>query len=259
MTAAHLDYDTLADLAEGLLSDARAASADAHLAGCAECQDRSAELVDVSRLLADAPVPPMPAELASRIDEALAAEVASAGPVMSIEAKRRHKRLRMLAVAAATAAVLGGGALAGHTLLTGSVSSESQTAQSQPVQDRSASTRAKTPRSETLNGAAGSSVYMTVQSGTNYTVADLGGQVSAQLAQGGGKAASPATQMVTGCVRRVAQGKTPLLIDIATYEGRPATVIVLPGADTGRLDVWVVGPACSASGIALIERTQAAR
>jgi hypothetical protein len=262
VAAAHLDYDTLAELAEGLLSDARAASAEVHLENCAECQNRSAEIADVSRLLADAPVPPMPAELASRIDEALAAEAATssapAGPVMSLAAVRRYKRLRILSVAAATVAVLGGGAVVGHSLLTGPVPSESGTAQSKAVQDPSASSRPKAPRSETLQGAAGG--YLTVQSGTNYTADRLGAQVSAQVTQGeSGRAAMPPTRTVAACVQRVTQGKPPLLVDIASYEGRPATLIVLPTVNSGRLDIWVVGPACSASDTALLKRAQTAR
>jgi hypothetical protein len=257
VTAAHLDYDTLAELAEGLLSDAQAASADAHLAGCAECQDRSAEIADVSRLLADAPAPPMPAGLASRIDDALAAAAAASGPVVSLEARRHKRRFRILSVAAAAAFVVGAGALAGQTLLGNSLSSESGTAQSPPLQDRSASARPPAGPGA-LSGAAGG--YRIVRSGTDYTAAGLGGQVSAQLdqaetqAEGSGRAASPG-QAVAACVRRVAQGNRPLLVDIARYEGRPATVIVLP-ATSGRLDIWVVGPGCSASDTALIARTQ---
>jgi hypothetical protein len=255
VTAAHLDYDTLADLAEGLLDDAQAASADAHLTGCAECRDRSAEITDVSRLLADAPLPPMPAGLASRIDEALAAEAATSGPVVSLEARRHKRRVRILSVAAA-AVVIGAGALAGQSLLGNSISSESGSAQSPPLQDRSAS--AKPPAGPgALSGAAGG--YRTERSGTNYTAAGLGGQVSAQLSQAesGGRTLA-ADRPATECVQRVAQGRRPLLVDIARYEGRPATVIVLPAA-SGRLDIWVVGPACSASDTALIERAQTAR
>jgi anti-sigma factor RsiW len=253
----HLDYDTLAELAEGLLSESRAASADAHLASCAECQDRSAEISDVSRLLAETPTPPMPAELASRIDAALAAEATTSGPVVSLEAHRRRRRLRVLSVAAATAVVVGGGALVGYSVLTGSVPSESGSAQSPPLQDRTNSAQAKAPRSETLQGARG---YSPVESGTNYTADGLGRQVSAQLTSGdGGKRAAMTTESITNCVRTVAKGKRPLLVDIASYEGRPATVIVLPGTDADRVDVWVVGPTCSASDAAVITHTQTTR
>jgi anti-sigma factor RsiW len=255
----HLDYDTLADLAEGLLSESRAASADAHLASCAECQDRSAEISDVSRLLAETPAPPMPAELASRIDAALAAEAATSGPVVSLEAHRHRRRLRVLSVAAATAVVVGGGALVGYSVLNGSVSTDSGSgsAQSPALQDRTGSAKAKPPGSETLQGARG---YSTVESGTNYTAAGLGRQVSTQLTPNAdGKRAALTTQAITSCVQSVAKGKRPLLVDIASYEGRPATVIVLPGTDANRVDVWVVVPSCSPANPAVITHTQATR
>jgi hypothetical protein len=267
VTAAHLDYDTLADLAEGLLPDARAASADEHLAHCAECRDRSAEIANVTRLLAHAPMPPMPAALASRIDEALAAEVAATGHgVVSLESRRGRRRMRVLSAAAAAVVVVGGGALVGNALMNGSVSSENGTAQSQPIQDRSGSAAAKPPGAgaNTLKGSRGDAGaaggYLTLRSGTDYTAARLGEQVSVQLTKGDSRRAEELVPArLTNCVRNVTQGRVPLLVDVARYEGRAATVIVLPGADSTRLDVWIVGPTCSASDPAVIKHTQAAR
>jgi hypothetical protein len=267
VTAAHLDYDTLADLAEGLLPDDRAASADAHLSGCAECRDRSAEIANVTRLLAEAPLPPMPAALASRIDHALAAEAATTGhDVISLESRRGRRRMRVLSAAAAAVVVVGGGALVGNALTNGSMSSDSGTAQSQPIQDRSGSAAAKqsgpgaTMLNESRGGAAAAGGHLTLRSGTDYTATRLGEQVSVQLTKGDrrGAEAGMSTQL-TNCVRTVAQGKSPLLVDVAMYEGRAATVIVLPGADSARLDVWIVGPACSASDPAVIKHTETAR
>jgi hypothetical protein len=267
VSAAHLDYDTLADLAEGLLDESLAASADAHLVSCAVCRDRSAEIADVSRLLADAPVPPMPAELAARIDQALAAE-AAAGPapasVADLENRRRHKRLRVMSMAAAAVVVVGGGAFVARTLVGGSVSSDSQTAASKPVQDRTAR-----PNGQSGQGGAASKLqgpaeaaFPAARSGTDYTAAKLGDQVSAQLTKNRAARAPSATrefaapQQLSGCVGRVAQGKSPMLVDVARYEGRPATLIVVPAATADRLDVWVVGPACSATETALVTHTQ---
>ncbi|HEX6470365.1 MAG TPA: hypothetical protein VF069_14805 [Streptosporangiaceae bacterium] len=265
MSAAHLDYDTLAELAEGLLPESQAASADAHLADCAECRAKSAEIADVTRLLADVPVPPMPAELASRIDEALAAAAAASGPVVSLDSRRGRRRAWVLSAAAAVVVVVGGGALVGHALLTGSVSSDNGTAQSQPVQDRTGSAAAKpAPRASALQapaGAAGSGgAYLTSRSGTDYTAARLGTQVAERLARADGRTAEElAPEPLAGCVRRVTGGRMPLVVDVAKYEGRPATVIALPGVDTSRLDVWVVGPACSATDPAVIKHAQATR
>jgi hypothetical protein len=266
VAAAHLDYDTLADLAEGLLPDSRAASADAHLAGCAECRDRSAEITNVTRLLTDAPLPPMPAALASRIDEALAAEAAaSAHDVASLDSRRGRRRMRVLSAAAAAVVVVGGGTLVGHALLNGPVSSENGTAQSQPIRDRTGSATARQPGPNTLKesrggGAAAAGGYLTLRSGTDYTAARLGEQVSVQLTKGDSRTAEElAPAQLTNCVHAIAQSKIPLLVDVAKYEGRAATVIALPGADSTRLDVWIVGPGCSAANPAVIKHTQATR
>jgi hypothetical protein len=266
VAAAHLDYDTLADLAEGLLPDSRAASADAHLTDCAECRGRSAEIANVTRLLADAPMPPMPAELASRIDQALAAEGAATGPVVSLNSRRGKRRMRVLSAAAAAVVVVGGGAVIGHSLLTGPVSSENGTAASQPIQDRTGSAASKPRGPSALRGSGGDAAagadggYPALRSGTDYTGARLGEQVSAQLSRGDSrKAEELATGQLSGCVRRVTQGKMPLFVDTARYEGQRANVIVLAGNISGRLDVWIVRPTCSASDPALIKHTQAAR
>lgn len=107
MNAAHLDYDVLADLAEGLLDEELSISAEAHLADCADCRIRATELADLSRVLADAPAPPMPAHLVDRLDAAIAAEVAS-----HQGAQHGHARFRFLAAAAAALVVIGGGGVA---------------------------------------------------------------------------------------------------------------------------------------------------
>jgi hypothetical protein len=58
---------------------------------------------------------------------------------------------------------------------------------------------------------------------------------------------------LSGCVSALADDPntpavempTPLVVDIATFAGQPATVIVLPTpAEMDRLDVFVVGPDC---------------
>ncbi len=70
----HPSTDDLADAAEGLLGPARASEVEAHVAGCAGCQQMTAALGSVSALLATVPTPPMPAAVARRLDGALVAE-----------------------------------------------------------------------------------------------------------------------------------------------------------------------------------------
>lgn len=51
-----------------------------------------------------------------------------------------------------------------------------------------------------------------------------------------------------GCVSRIAAGSLVLLVDVAHYRGAPATIIVTEAAETGPMQIWVVGIGCSASG-----------
>ena len=74
-TGVHPDLDTLADLQEGLLPPTPAAAISDHLDRCASCQADFAALGEIpARLAATAEVGGMPAALASRLDEALAAQ-----------------------------------------------------------------------------------------------------------------------------------------------------------------------------------------
>ncbi|MFJ1753716.1 hypothetical protein [Kitasatospora sp. NPDC088134] len=73
----HPGPDVLADLAEELLPPERAESLHRHLADCPSCAEDYAALCGLPELLADSPVPPMPAEVADRLTAALAAESAA--------------------------------------------------------------------------------------------------------------------------------------------------------------------------------------
>jgi hypothetical protein len=237
VTAAHLDYEALADFAEGILDDATATSTEEHLAHCDDCRRRAAEVAEVSRVLARAPTPPMPAHLVDRLDAVLAAEAASHTP-----AYRHHRRFQFVAAAAAAVVLVGGGAAAVRTVM-GDGDSGSNTATQQPMTD------------PTHSGSPGPALVRAVpftvaHTDTKYTSAQLASQVAGAMAKptsGGRHAMSAADATLGACVARVGGGKVPLLIDSATYEGRPATVIALPAADPGHADVWVVGDRCSAT------------
>jgi hypothetical protein len=98
---------------------------------------------------------------------------------------------------------------------------------------------------------------LVVSSGTNYQPGQLEAQVSAVLTRHGAHAAtgsgpSPAGHPAASvpppaCVGRVTGGKSPLLVDLAQYQGRPATIIVIPGATPGTLRALVVAGACTAT------------
>lgn len=73
----HPTRDTLADAAEGLLEPAEATVVDAHVAGCADCRAELAAFSEVGTVLASAPVPVMPAEVAARLSGVVAREQAA--------------------------------------------------------------------------------------------------------------------------------------------------------------------------------------
>jgi hypothetical protein len=250
VTAAHLDYEALADFAEGILDEAEATSTEEHLAHCDGCRRRAAEVAEVTRLLARAPMPPMPAHLIDRLDAALAAEAAAYTP-----APRHYRRFQFVAAAAAAVVLVGGGAAAVRTALDHGDPGNAANSQP-PAADR---THSVGPRESPIAPAM---PFMVTRSGTSYTSARLGAQVAGVMAKPA--QAEPgtldATENALGpCVARVSGGKVPLLVDSATFDGQAATVIALPGADTGHADVWIVGGRCSASDSDVITHRQVAR
>ncbi|MFA1540225.1 anti-sigma factor family protein [Actinomadura monticuli] len=244
MNPAHYDYDILADLAEGLLEDDEAASVNAHLDTCADCRELSADLADVSRILAEAPVPSMPAELAERIDTAIAAESMHNATVVSMEQRRGRRHWRILSAAAAAVIVVGGGATVGTMALdgvSGDHGSASTPAQDNP--DRASSEHGMAPN------AAPAGTFTVAGSGTDYRSGTLAPQVDRLLAdtQKLRAASSAPSAQLKGCVSGVTHGLTPTLVDQAKYEGAPATVIAVPGNSPGKWNIWVVTPDCSAT------------
>ncbi|WP_330452850.1 MULTISPECIES: hypothetical protein [unclassified Streptomyces] len=77
-TTQHPDVSEISDLTEGLLTESRAAEVRSHTDTCDLCGDVLASLEEIRSLLGDLPAPPpMPGDIADRIDAALAAEAAS--------------------------------------------------------------------------------------------------------------------------------------------------------------------------------------
>ncbi|GAA2655725.1 zf-HC2 domain-containing protein [Streptomyces lunalinharesii] len=93
----HPEVSEISDLTDGLLSPSHTADLQDHLAGCALCEDVRASLDEIRGLLGTLPGPTrMPADVAERIDAALAAEalldaVTSEGePLVSRETSPLH-------------------------------------------------------------------------------------------------------------------------------------------------------------------------
>ncbi len=107
----HPDVVDLAEYAEGTLDTSRQAAVDQHVRECADCTGTLADLAGLPETLAQVPVPPLPAEVADRLDRAIAAEASArtAGPSASPDSTvvpMRPKR-RWLTPVLAAAAVVG--------------------------------------------------------------------------------------------------------------------------------------------------------
>ncbi|MFJ2578308.1 hypothetical protein [Kitasatospora aureofaciens] len=100
----HPTVDELADLAEGLIDSADTAGAlRRHLDGCAECRETADALSEVQVLLGEVETPPMPADVAARLDAALA-EAAAASAAADGEASDRPQEAPGRAAGAPTPA-----------------------------------------------------------------------------------------------------------------------------------------------------------
>ena len=94
-----------------------------------------------------------------------------------------------------------------------------------------------------------------VSSGIDYQHATLSTQVGSELSKvssisAGSPAGKPLLRAPTAqqdsCVQRVTSSVKPALVDVARYQGRPATVIALAQKGNPVAQAWVVGPQCSA-------------
>ena len=122
-----------------------------------------------------------------------------------------------------------------------------------------------------------------ITTSTNFTKAELASQVTSEVKKygagftktgpnaespGGSGTESPAAVpreqtgtfadipvvALRGCVDRIAAGSLVLLVDVARYSGAPATIIVTEAAETGPMQIWVVGTGCSASSSDVLQR-----
>lgn len=280
----HLDMETLADHQEGLLDSDQSTAVAAHLDGCAECRATRDALDDVPVLLRDhgaqGPVA-APDDVVRRLDSALAAagpQVATASatvvPLAALTTPRRSPwRTRALQAAAVFVllAAVGGLGYGGIKALSdrGSTDSASSGAGSNAAPEK----------------ARGSGKYSITSSGRDYTDASLRAAVPALLAgslpalareslsatsapsaagTGSRPASSPASSTgsaavpanperlrdgtaLAACVANLAGGPvTPLAVDLGRFEGKPATIIVLPDPDDPSfVDVYAVAPDCA--------------
>ena len=177
--------------------------------------------------------------------------------------RRSWLALRVAAVTAAVVVVAGGGYGVAR-LLSVSPGLKSAAGTAAPAANSA-------PRSPGVSGglrapgsqpAGGGSVpgARVVSSGTDYQPGQLKVQVSATLARFGKNAMAGASPGPSGasrasgavpprlaCVSHVPGGTSPILVDQAHYQGRPATVIVVPGATSRTLRALVIAGDCTAT------------
>jgi hypothetical protein len=283
----HVSDDDLARYAEGDLRPRKASRVASHLDGCPYCSERVGEFQALPNMLASVSFPPIPAHLSSRIEMALAGESAArlAGEP-SAEAGRRDLpararptarrgwqfpgltspvALRTLAATGAAVLVAGGGyEIFSH--VGGGSSGPSESIVTPAAAPKTTQLRAGP--NVTYHHSGHSNSIDSVQSGLNFRSSTLVPQVEAALAAqqqrhasntpdlgatfsagqaNSGSAAVPA-QALRGCVNRIAAGRKVLLVDIARYQGKPATIIVIQPDGSHQAEIYVVGTACSASG-----------
>jgi hypothetical protein len=265
----HLDPDQLADLDEGLLTGTDEGVTRGHLATCERCRTDLAALTGVRETLAGASdVGPVPADVVARLDRGLAevaAEPASTAVTRSITplraAQPAPRGLRWLQAAAVVVLLLAGGALGVSALRNAGGG------------DRATSATSSAGAADAPKAAAGAAFPLTA-SGRHWTKTSVTAAVPQLLAgtvgptlpntfsaqdEASGSATErqalagvPAARLAGGpaladCVAELTGGPvTPLAVDLATFDGKPAAVVLLPGiGGKGRVDVWVVPPDCA--------------
>ncbi len=258
----HLDPEVLAELRAGLITGRRSTALAAHLAECDRCAALDADLAEVSVLLAAVPPPTLPADLATRLDMALAAEVAernnhSERAVVPPHRTRRragwpagwlgagNRRFRLVAIRVlAPAAVVLAGLGYGLSLIGGSPATTAASAPPPVPSVVPAAGTAQNPHSLRA-GAEEGATFRLVTSGTDYVPGTLRTQLEAALRA---SAAAPgaiqvAPEQLRACVQHVTGGAVTVLVQAAHYQGQPATVIVIKTSKGYK--AWVVSPGCS--------------
>lgn len=275
---AHPEVSEISDLAEGLLPPGRSADVRGHLDGCELCADVRTSLDEIRNLLGTLPGPPrMPADIAGRIDAALAAEAlldstapaavprgtadapvprgtspaadrpsghspAPAGPGRG-HARPRRRWARTLLVTASTAAVLGLGGLLLHSL--DASNSTTNDVKSPTVAERSGG-QGEAKRDSAVSRDLQARVHELL--GSTPTV--MGSSPQAPALGSDTPATTPlrtnAVPLPTCVQNGVHRTEQPLASAHEPYEGTDAYLIVLPHpGDPARVDAYVVNAACT--------------
>ncbi|MEO8106784.1 MAG: hypothetical protein ABI720_05645 [Actinomycetes bacterium] len=288
----HLSAEVLADLDLGLLDEASTDHAEQHLTHCAACAELHADFTELAQTLMHLPVEPMPDAVWQSLSAALEVEPVAtpvrSATVLPMDAgrKRRWGRPGIGLVAGAAGVALIGAIVIPN--LTGSSNDASTTADGGP-------TATAGGEANTVPMTA----YAATASGTRYQESALDAQVTrlvasrqsldgADVTDGNLTTASPSGSPTSdqdlevgpptsgkrsvaaiatdpaaaqACVEGYLEvpGVQPLAIDIGTWQGAPAAVIVLPAADPSSAEVWVIDPDCDGPEAAVFYYAEVAR
>ena len=273
----HLDLDALAELEEGLVEPHAADVARAHVEACEQCRGEVSRLRTTRALLSALPPEPMPVDVAARIDAALAsADGVESGTIVPLSARKRSWNTPAIAgTVAAAAVVFLVAAIVAGTLVHGGKKNNQNTGSTAAAPSLGKSAPANTKEWFTGTNYTASTIATLVPKlvtqipptpspstfgGTNGGLA-AGGPAQATTPKSTAGAAttpsytqeqlrtSPAAILACGQILAGGVPTTPVAVDFARYDGKPAVVFVLPavGHATTKLDVWVVRSTCSAS------------
>jgi negative regulator of sigma E activity len=277
----HVDAESMALCADGLLSRRRSERIRAHVATCPECAATQARLAEVPALLAQVPPTALPPGITARLDAALSAETArrtseapgqaperapdlapeqaasarSPGAVPGPRAlRRRGPRLPVAARVLAVAGVLIVAGGVGYVVTQSSPptsTASSSAGRAAPAPCHSAVARPNVP-------ALGSTFTVT-HSGTSYQPLVFAHQAATVLAHSSTGLMHPGIQpgqsrrsgpALTQCVIKAVgpqRAREVKLVDRARYQGHPATVIVVARTAAEPAQVYVAGTRCSGS------------
>lgn len=280
----HLSAEVLADLDLDLLDAESTAHAQHHLTHCAACRQLRADLATVTTTLADLPDVAMPDDVWSRLSAALEAEPvvtpAGAATVVPLDQRRRSRRPGMGVVAGAAGIALLGAIVVPWVFSTsasdtsggdGSITADGGArAESDqiPAVAYVASTTGTDYEVEELErqvttlvarrSAFTATATLPPEPSTSPTPADTtaptdvaSSPMASSSASAGLLRVSDGPQAAQACLESYlgVTGIVPLAIDIGTWDGESAAVIVLPAEDDPSLaEVWVLDPDCAGPG-----------
>lgn len=278
--------DPPGDAADGVGHDPVAA----HVAGCGTCREVAESLREVRHLLREEGrrTPPPPADLDRRLGAALArASAEREGTVVPLRVENAADDHRPLAVprwlaVAAVVTVIGGSAVAatqlmgeGSTPMAASGGADSSAEQAPPESGTEGGTSPVSTGTDYRRAALAAQVGALLEgAGTvplqaapeeerddDATAPEAAAGADPGAAESGATPALPDANEplsdpagIQGCLEAIgAAGSVPLAVDLAAFEGEDAAVLVLPGATSQQVEVWVVARDCRPGADGLLE------